>query len=121
MKINCLSATSALFQIQYRLNLVQHIAQQKILHFSFLKISKFFYPIFVAIPIMDYIKIAHILNSLRYVIMFCSTCYCNKNYISSLMQQFDDDCTIKCKGDDSGSCGGKPNFVSSYIADDSSK
>lgn len=64
---------------------------------------------------------AYILTSLRYVIMFYSTCYCNKNYVSSLMQEFDGDCTIKCKGDNSTSCGGKPNFVSSYITDDSSK
>lgn len=61
------------------------------------------------------------LTILRYVHMFFSTCYCNKNYVSSLMQQFDSDCNIKCKGDDSTSCGGKSDFVSSYIADDSSK
>ncbi|CAH1711664.1 unnamed protein product [Aphis gossypii] len=46
-------------------------------------------------------------------------CYCSKNYISRLMKQFDYECTIKCTGDDSASCGGKPNLVSSYSTDSS--
>lgn len=37
------------------------------------------------------------------------------------MKQFDSDCTIKCIGDKAASCGGSPNFVSSYITDNSSK
>jgi len=41
--------------------------------------------------------------------------------MSSLMKQFDSDCTIKCSGDASASCGGTPNFVSSYITDSSSE
>jgi len=41
--------------------------------------------------------------------------------MSSLMKQADSDCTIKCTGDTSASCGGTPNFVSSYITDNSSK
>ncbi|XP_026809559.1 uncharacterized protein LOC113551491 [Rhopalosiphum maidis] len=45
-------------------------------------------------------------------------CYCSKNYISRLMKQFDNECTIKCTGDESASCGGK-NLVSSYITDSS--
>ncbi|VVC39997.1 Hypothetical protein CINCED_3A002549 [Cinara cedri] len=46
-------------------------------------------------------------------------CYCSKNYISKLMRQFDHECTIKCAGDQSASCGGSPNLVSSYITDSS--
>ncbi|XP_022166764.1 uncharacterized protein LOC111031217 [Myzus persicae] len=46
-------------------------------------------------------------------------CYCSKNYISRLMKQFDNECTIKCTGDDTASCGGKPNLVSSYTTDSS--
>eukprot|EP00102_Acyrthosiphon_pisum_P012999 XP_008182377.1 PREDICTED: uncharacterized protein LOC100165182 [Acyrthosiphon pisum] len=46
-------------------------------------------------------------------------CYCSKNYISRLMKQFDNECTIKCTGDESASCGGKPNLVSSYTTDSS--
>lgn len=37
------------------------------------------------------------------------------------MKEFDNDCTTKCKGDDSASCGGSPNLVSSYTTDISSK
>lgn len=37
------------------------------------------------------------------------------------MKQFDHECNIKCTGDNSASCGGKPNLVSSYITDRSSK
>lgn len=37
------------------------------------------------------------------------------------MKQADSDCMIKCTGDKSASCGGSPNFVSSYITDSSSK
>lgn len=37
------------------------------------------------------------------------------------MKQFDNECMIKCTGDDSASCGGKSNLVSSYTTDNSSK
>lgn len=37
------------------------------------------------------------------------------------MKQFDHECTIKCTGDETESCGGPSNLVSSYIADSSSK
>lgn len=37
------------------------------------------------------------------------------------MKQFDSDCTIKCPGDNSATCGGLPNYVSSYLTDGSSK
>jgi len=37
------------------------------------------------------------------------------------MKQFDHVCDIKCTGDNSASCGGMPNLVSSYITDISSK
>lgn len=47
------------------------------------------------------------------------TCHCSKNYISRLMRQLDYECSIKCSGDSSASCGGPPNLVSSYITDSS--
>lgn len=37
------------------------------------------------------------------------------------MRQLDYECSIKCSGDSSASCGGPPNLVSSYITDSSSK
>lgn len=37
------------------------------------------------------------------------------------MKQFDHECTIKCTGDESQTCGGSPNLVSSYIVDSLSK
>lgn len=52
---------------------------------------------------------------------FFSTCYCNKNYVSNLMKELDSDCSVKCIGDDSTSCGGPQNLVSSYTTDTSSK
>lgn len=55
------------------------------------------------------------------ILVFFSTCYCSKNYISKLMKQFDNECTIKCKGDELTLCGGAPNLVSAYITDSSSK
>lgn len=36
------------------------------------------------------------------------------------MRQFDHECTIKCAGDQTASCGGAPNLVSSYITDSTS-
>lgn len=36
------------------------------------------------------------------------------------MKELDGYCTIKCTGDDSASCGGIPNLVSSYTTDISS-
>lgn len=76
---------------------------------------------FIIFIIINYKEITHdckSTNSLRFVF---STCYCSKNYISILMKQFDSDCTIKCAGDNEASCGGSPNFVSSYITDSSSE
>lgn len=55
-----------------------------------------------------------------YFFFLFSTCYCSKNYISRLMKQFDHECTIKCAGDNTASCGGTPNLVSLYITDSSS-
>jgi len=57
----------------------------------------------------------------RYSYYSFSVCYCSKNYMSDLTRQLDADCTTKCSGDNSSSCGGAPNFVSSYITDKSSK
>lgn len=37
------------------------------------------------------------------------------------MKQFNNECSIKCAGDNTASCGGKPNLVSLYITDSSSK
>ncbi|XP_060850898.1 uncharacterized protein LOC132929522 [Rhopalosiphum padi] len=48
-----------------------------------------------------------------------NTCHCSKNYISRLMRQLDFECSIKCSGDTSASCGGPPNLVSSYTTDKS--
>ncbi|XP_025423118.1 uncharacterized protein LOC112692604 isoform X2 [Sipha flava] len=45
------------------------------------------------------------------------TCYCSKHYISRLMKEFDHVCTKKCAGDNQATCGGTPNFVSSYTTD----
>lgn len=55
------------------------------------------------------------------MLFFRRTCYCSKNYVSRLMKQFDHECTIKCTGNESESCGGPSDLVSSYIADISSK
>ncbi|KAL4131837.1 hypothetical protein QTP88_009086 [Uroleucon formosanum] len=54
-----------------------------------------------------------------FFILKYDTCYCSKNYISRLMRQLDFECSKKCSGDSSSSCGGSPNLVSSYITDSS--
>jgi len=66
----------------------------------------------------NYIDLKH--KFIVYLFNFFSTCYCSKNYISRLMRQLDFECSKKCSGDNSTSCGGAPNLVSSYITDSSS-
>lgn len=52
---------------------------------------------------------------------FSSVCFCSVVYIPRQMKQYDVECSINCSGDNTASCGGVPNYVSSYLTDNSSK
>jgi len=119
------------FWHQRHLNHVQHFAVlTKNTCFLFLKISVFnvFNFLNECENIRLIIKATHNFKNVNFSAIykytyfsFFSVCYCSKNYMSSLMKEVDNDCTIKCAGDNSSSCGGNPNFVSLYITDSSSK